>query len=109
MDLDNIECVSSLDNMIDDDEINQYPHPISLAHHHLLAHQYASSKPNGNGNAVVSNSTSHPATSVHELLEYPHFPSTSLNNLQIVIIKGERDSKTFLLNASASREELPLK
>ncbi|KAL8172049.1 hypothetical protein V2J09_023853 [Rumex salicifolius] len=33
-------------------------------------------------------------------------PTASLNNLQIVIIKGERDLETFLPNASASMEDL---
>ena len=63
MDIDNIECVSSID--MDEDEI------IHLHHHHQNHHHFSSSKaPHSNNNGVL-NSTLHPSTSVHELLECP--------------------------------------
>ncbi|KAK6789913.1 hypothetical protein RDI58_013713 [Solanum bulbocastanum] len=73
MELDSIECVSSSDGMIDDDEI-------PLHHPHSFHSQYSSSKtPNNNNNNNINNSSSnndgtaaiHSTTSVHELLECP--------------------------------------
>lgn len=61
MDIDNIECVSTID--MDEDEIIHH-------HHHQNHHQFSSSKAPHNNNGVL-NSSIHPATSVHELLECP--------------------------------------
>lgn len=73
MELDSIECVSSSDGMIDDDEI-------PLHHPHIIHSQYSSSKtPNNNNNNSINNGSNnndgigaiHSTTSVHELLECP--------------------------------------
>ncbi|GAB4861584.1 E3 ubiquitin-protein ligase sinat3 [Ancistrocladus abbreviatus] len=62
MDLDSIDCVSTLEGM-DEDEIDNHHHPHP-------SHHFASKPPHHNINGVV-NSAIHPATSVHELLECP--------------------------------------
>lgn len=70
MELDSIECVSSSDGMIDDDEI-------PLHHPHIIHSQYSSSKTSNNNNINNSSSNNdgiaaiHSTTSVHELLECP--------------------------------------
>ncbi|KAH9724048.1 RING-type E3 ubiquitin transferase [Citrus sinensis] len=78
MELDSIECVSSMDGLMDEDEISHHHHP-PLLHHH----QFASSKPHNNAinnnnaantngiNGIVGPTAIAPATSVHELLECP--------------------------------------
>lgn len=71
MELDSIECVSSIDGL-EEDETNHHPH----SHHH---HQFSSSKPhnaannnhNNNATNIAGPTAIAPATNVHELLECP--------------------------------------
>ncbi|KAK2658728.1 hypothetical protein Ddye_005261 [Dipteronia dyeriana] len=86
MELDSIECVSTTDGGIDEDEIHHHHHHHNNTnnnlHHHPnhTHHQFSSSKPNNNNNgnngnginsSVVGPTAITPATSVHELLECP--------------------------------------
>lgn len=73
MELDSIECISSSDGIIDEDEI-------PLHHPHIIHSQFPSSKSplninnniNNNSNSNNSDGISiHSTTSVHELLECP--------------------------------------
>ncbi|GKV25604.1 hypothetical protein SLEP1_g35013 [Rubroshorea leprosula] len=67
MELDSIECVSSVDG-IEEDEIHHHNPHHPLPHHH---HQFPTSKTYNATNGILGPTAIAPATSVHELLECP--------------------------------------
>ncbi|KAE8676181.1 E3 ubiquitin-protein ligase SINAT3 [Hibiscus syriacus] len=111
MEYDNIKCVSSIDR-VDDDEIHY--HNLHHPHPHPAHHQFSSLKPNNDTNNINNASTINnivgpatitPATSVHELLEYP----VCTNSIYPPIHQELGDIRCLALEKVAESLELPCK
>ncbi|PPR88290.1 hypothetical protein GOBAR_AA32395 [Gossypium barbadense] len=112
MESDTIECVSSIDEIVEDHEI---PHH-NLLHHphprHAPHHQFSSSKPHHNGtnnvnsiSNIVGPTAIAPAASVHELLECP----VCTNSMYPPIHQELGDIRCLALEKVAESLELPCK
>lgn len=105
MELDSIECVSSMDGLMDEDEISHHHHP-PLLHHH----QFASSKPHNNAinnnnaantngiNGIVGPTAIAPATSVHELLECPVCTNSMYPPIHQVVFSEKKKKLSLVIS-----------